>query len=319
MDRSKGEMKNPSPRVILFINLSKEHARDLGEEIRKELSSRNIQTDIFSYKGNPGFTIKEGYHVAFSLGGDGTVLSAARIMSPLNVPILPVNLGTFGFIAGVNPSGWKDAFTRWQEGKARISRRLMLELNVERDNKILFRGSCLNDVVISYSGIAKIIRLRVSYIETGQTDLINLGQYRSDGLIISTPTGSTAYSMAAGGPIIDPEMEALILNPICPFTLSNRPMALPAEDTVLVEVERGQRSGVILTVDGQVTEKLKGGDKIYLKKTPYQCLLIESGKKNFYQALKTKFGWTGGAEEDPRDENPLEAAGERRLSSCSKN
>jgi NAD+ kinase len=158
------------------------------------------------------------------------------------------------------------------------------------------RGCCLNEAVISFSGIAKIISLRVSCSENGGAGFMKLGQYRSDGLIASTPTGSTAYSMAAGGPIVDPELEALILNPICPFTLSHRPMVLPAEETVLVEVEEGQGTGLMLTVDGQVTEKLKGRDRVYLKKAPYQCLLIASGRENYYHALKTKLSWTGGGE-----------------------
>jgi NAD+ kinase len=151
-------------------------------------------------------------------------------------------------------------------------------------------------VVIAASGIAKVISLRVSYSESDCDGFMKLGLYRCDGLIVSTPTGSTAHSVAAGGPILDPELEALILNPICPFTLSHRPMVLPARDTILVEVEEKQRSGVLLTVDGQVTEKLKSGDKVYIKKAPYQCLLIASGRTVFYQALRTKLAWAGGAE-----------------------
>ena len=285
-------------RAILFINSKKGIARVLEKEIKEELASQNIDIHLYSYKGKQAFPTQEGYDIAFSLGGDGTVLSAARTMSPLGVPVFPINLGTFGFIAGVHPNEWKTVFAGWQQGTALISRRLMLEITVERNNSEILKGCCLNEVVISSSAFAKIIGLRVSYSETGREGLMKLGSYRSDGLIVSTPTGSTAHSMAAGGPILDPELEALILNPICPFTLSHRPMVFPAEDTVLVEVEEGQRSGIILTADGQVTEKLKEGDKVFLKKTPYQCLLVASGRLSFYQALKTKLGWTGGGEED---------------------
>jgi NAD+ kinase len=218
-------------------------------------------------------------------------------MSPLGVPIFPVNLGTFGFIAGVHPGEWQEVFKRWLRGKAQLSRRLMLELSVEREGRELLRGCCLNDVVIAASGIAKIINLRVSCSESGRKGFMRLGQYRCDGLIVSTPTGSTAHSVAAGGPIVDPELEALILNPICPFTLSHRPMVLSAGETLLVEVEEDQRSGVLLTVDGQVTEKLKSGDRIYLKKAPYSCLLIESGRKSFFRALRTKLAWAGGGQD----------------------
>ena len=283
-------------RAILFINPGKKHAWDLRTEIIKELVSLNIEADTFSFKGKPGFNTGAVYDLAISLGGDGTVLSAARAISPLGVPIFPVNFGTFGFIAGVQPFEWREVLGRWFDGKAALSRRLMLEIVVEREGGEIFRGCCLNDVVISAFGIAKIIRLRVSYSETGQSDFMKLGQYRSDGLIISTPTGSTAYSVAAGGPIVDPELEALIINPICPFTLSHRPMVLPAGETVLVEVEEEQRSKVLLTVDGQVTEKLKSGDRIYLRKAPYPCLLIASGRTGFYNTLRTKLAWAGGGE-----------------------
>jgi len=285
-------------RAILFINRLKKHSGVLEDEIKSELASLNIAVDTFSFRGKPDFNTKAGYDVAISLGGDGTVLSAARIVSPLGVPIFPVNLGTFGFIAGVQPHEWNDIFHKWLEGNAPLSRRLMLEIYVERGGDEVLRGSCLNDVVISDTGIARIIGLRVSYCESGSTGFMKLGSYRSDGLIVSTPTGSTAYSVAAGGPIVDPELETLTLNPICPFTLSHRPMVIPAGETVLVEVEKEQRSGVLLTVDGQVTEKLKSGDRIYLKKAPYQCLLIASGRTTFYEALKTKLAWSGGSEEN---------------------
>ena len=285
-------------RVILFINRKKKSSRDLGDEIIRELTSLDIKVDTFLFKGKPGFDTISGYDLAISLGGDGTVLFAARAIAPLGVPIFPVNLGTFGFIAEVQPNVWKETFERWLLGKAMLSRRLMLEISVKRENAEVLHGRCLNDVVISATGIAKIINLRVSYGEEGRPDFLKLGQYRSDGLIVSTPTGSTAYSVAAGGPIVDPELEALVINPICPFTLSHRPIVLPADETVLVEVGEEQRSGILLTVDGQVTEKLKNSDRIYIRKASYPCLLIASTRRGFYGALRSKFSWTGGGTEE---------------------
>jgi NAD+ kinase len=283
-------------RAMLFINNLNKKARDLSGQIVEELASLKFGVDTFSVREKPKAA---GYAVAISLGGDGTVLSVARAMSPLGVPIFPVNLGTFGFIAGIEPEGWRGVFEDWLAGKAPVSRRLMLEMNVEREGSIVYSGCGLNDVVISASGIAKVINLRVSYSEgrnpgAPRKEMIGLGRYRSDGLIVSTPTGSTAYSAAAGGPIVDPELDALIINPICPFTLSNRPIVLPADETVLVEVEEEQRSGVLLTVDGQVTEKLKSGDRVFLKKAPHYSLLVASGRTNFYETLRTKLGWAGG-------------------------
>jgi NAD+ kinase len=274
-------------RAILFINPKKDHAQVLAEIIRAELGRRNIPCDAFPFDRKSGFTAGAGYQIAFSLGGDGTVLYAARTMAPLGVPVFPVNLGTLGFIAAIRAEEWREVFERWLLGTADLSRRLMLDAAVERKGREVFRGICLNDVVISASGIAKIIRLRVT---SGD---MSLGEYRSDGLIAATPTGSTAYSVAAGGPILDPELEALIINPICPFTLSHRPMVLPAGEPVTVEVGAEQRSGVLLTVDGQVTEALEPGDKILIAKAPQPALLIASGRGSFYQALRTKFSWLG--------------------------
>lgn len=294
--RTKDRLKKTG-RALLFVNPQKEHARDLRDEVIKELASLGMASDLYSFKGKQGFATEKGYDVAICLGGDGTVLSAARTMAPLGVPIFPVNLGTFGFIAGVQPAEWMEVFNRWIKGGAALSKRFMLEITVERKGKQVLEGRCLNDVVVSASGIAKIINLKVYGSEAGRDNFVKLGSYRSDGLIVSTPTGSTAYSASAGGPIVDPEMEALILNPICPFTLSNRSMVLPADEAVMVEVGELQHSGVLLTVDGQVTEKLKCRDRVFLKKAPYSCLLIESGRRDFYHSLRTKLYWSGGHQE----------------------
>ena len=278
-------------KAILFVNSKKPRARSLGKEIAEELESRNFTADMYSFGEKTVFPAGKAYDLALSLGGDGTVLYAARAMSPLSTPVFPINLGTFGFIAGVQPSEWQEVFDRWLNGKAAFSRRIMLETRVEREGKDVFLGSCLNDVIISSSGASRLINLRLSSGDAMAA--LKLGSYRSDALIISTPTGSTAYSAAAGGPIVDPELEAIILSPVCPFTLTHRPMVLSANETVIVEVDEKQRSGIMLTLDGQVTEKLKGGDKVFLNKAPYYCLLIESGRRSFFEALRTKLSWAG--------------------------
>ncbi|GHT70446.1 NAD kinase [Spirochaetia bacterium] len=284
-------------RALLFINLHKPDAKTLAEEIRIELEKWNFRPRFFTFDDKPEFEQDGPYDVAFSLGGDGTVLYAARAMAPLGVPIIPVNLGTLGFIAAVHPSEWKGTFEKWRQGKAAVSRRFMLDISVERRGSMHALGPCLNDTVISASGIAKIIRLNVESelpaVLGGNAEYIRLGQYRSDGLIVATPTGSTAYSVAAGGPILEPEMEAIIINPICPFTLSNRPIVLPPRETVIVEVEKEQRSGVLLTIDGQVTQILEPGDRIFLRQAPYQAQLVASGRIAFYKALRTKLSWSG--------------------------
>ena len=278
-------------RAILFVNPKKKAARLLADEIVTELNSLGIETGVFSSVGKQEFKSEESYDVAISLGGDGTVLSTARAMSPGNVPIFPVNLGTFGFIAEIPPLQWSKVFYQWLDGKAPVSRRIMLDVSVERGGAEVRLGSCLNEVVVTSP--AQIINLSVAYCETGRKSALKLGQYRSDGLVVATPTGSTAYSAAAGGPIVDPELEAVILNNICPFTLHLRPMVLPAGE-IIVEADKGQRKGVLLTLDGQVREKVKCGERIFIKKAPHDCLLIASGRQGFFQALRTKLTWAGG-------------------------
>jgi NAD+ kinase len=281
-------------RALLIVNLHKKNAQILAEEITGELRRRNIEATSFTYEGIAEFKQQTPYDLCFSLGGDGTVLYAARSMASLGTPILPVNLGSLGFIAAVQPGEWKEVFDRWLGGDVPISRRLMLEITVERRGQIVARSACLNDGVISASGIAKLIRLQVASETVFPRDHIRMGYFRSDGLIVATPTGSTAYSVSAGGPILDPEMEAVIINPICPFTLSNRPMVVPAFKTITVELEEEQRSGVLLTVDGQITETLEPNDRIFIKKAPYPAVLIASDREVFYRVLRSKLNWSGG-------------------------
>jgi len=272
--------------AVLFVNLHRERSAVTAGIIQAELEKRKIQTEVFSFYGKPGKPPEEKRDIAFSVGGDGTVLFTARCLAPAGVPVLPVNTGSLGFIAAVNSDEWLDVFERYEEGKITPTRRCMLEICVERNSKIIMENICLNDLVISSSGIAKLIKLNVQINSDAGTTA--LGSYRCDGLIISTPTGSTAYSMAAGGPILDPEMEAMILNPICPFALSNIPFVLPARQAITVNVENDQRSDVLLTVDGQDTFNLECADKIFVKQAPKPALLIYADRHIYYSALRTK-------------------------------
>jgi NAD+ kinase len=289
-----GEERALVTRAVLFVNLHKRNAGTVAEEIRRELEKRGIAVTVFAFEGKPERPPEGKWDIAFSLGGDGTVLYTARTLASAALPILPVNLGTLGFIAAVNREEWLPVFERWQRGEIHLSRRCMFELSVERGCETISRATCLNDAVISTTGIAQLIKLDV-HTEIAGGRYAELGSYRSDGLIAATPTGSTAYSMAAGGPILDPEMEALILNPICPFTLSNRPMVLPPRQALLVTVGGEQRSGVLLTVDGQDTFDLEPGDRIIIRQAPWQALLISAGREAYYSALRTKLFWPAAA------------------------
>ena len=225
--------------------------------------------------------------VALSLGGDGTLLFCAQLVAAHDIPILAVNLGTFGFITEVSKNEWIDAFERYCSGDLGISERLMLHATVTRDGDQIGGWTGLNDAVISAGGTPKIARLGVKLSGT------RVGQYGADGLIFATPTGSTAYSMAAGGPILHPEMNAFIVNPVSPFTLANRPIVIPDSETVEVEVEGEQRTDIILSVDGALVTTLLAGDRVGLRRSPATTKIIRSDKRNFYEVLRSKFGWAG--------------------------
>ena len=292
-----------SKNALIIINPNKKNSFSASEEITFELQKRNYDVTIYTIDSKPeklpanpvdfgSFPGEKRWDIAFSLGGDGTVLFSARSLASGLTPILPVNLGTLGFIAGVNRKEWLSVFDRWEKNEINYSRRCMLLVSVERGSKKVMENTCLNDVVVSSTGIHKLIKLDVKtgIISKEQTEL---GFYHCDGLIAATPTGSTAYSMSAGGPILDPEMNALILNPICPFALSNRPLVLDFRQDLEITVANDQRCGVLLTADGQDTFNLESMDKIIIKKAPWQALLILADRLSYYSALRAKLSWSG--------------------------
>ena len=285
-------------KAVLFVNHLKKDANELAENIKTNLKKYDFEAVVYLFKGKPDKPPVDNWDIAFSLGGDGTVLYTARSLASLGVPILPINLGSLGFLAEVNSSDWLDIFLQWLNGGINLSRRCMFEITVERNSKIIMDNMCLNDAVVSYTGRAKLIKLNVQITPSPSTPmiestLVTLGSYRCDGLIIATPTGSTAYSMAAGGPILDPEMAAIIINPICPFTLSNRAFVLPLNQAVVVKVAEEQRSNVLLTIDGQDTFDLECSDTVIVKQAASFVNLIFPNKHAYYSALRKKLFWVG--------------------------
>ncbi len=214
------------------------------------------------------------------LGGDGTLLSIAHIAAQENVPVLGVNLGSLGFLTEVPlPELYPTLESYFKGEKGIISKRKMLKVKVGED---VFYG--LNDIVVNKGALARIIQLSLTI--NGKT----IGILRADGLIISTPTGSTAYSMAAGGPILEPGIPAIVLTPICPHTLSFRPMVLPISSRIRAKLlTKGEE--VYLTVDGQRGEILKTGDCVEIQEAEYSLSLISSPRRDYFQLLREKLGW----------------------------
>jgi NAD+ kinase len=222
-----------------------------------------------------------------SLGGDGTLLGAARMAAPGGVPILGVNVGDLGFLTEITQEEWRSAFDAYRNGSLGISERIMLRATVVRNGEEIVSRIGLNDALVSASGVGRLIRLHVDL------DPSYLGRYRADGLIVATPTGSTAHSLSAGGPILHPEMSCLILNPICPFSLSNRPLVVPDGQPIKILVESPQRSPVSLTVDGRFVVTLEPGDVVNVRKAREITRLVRSTRRTFYEVLRSKLRWSG--------------------------
>ncbi len=274
-------------RVLLVVNLHKPDAQRLSSEIIAYLEGRGITVDFLGLKRDSPKPVLNDIDLAISLGGDGTVLYCARMLQDQGIPILAVNLGTFGFITEVSVDEWQDAFEKFCCGETILSKRLMYRVRVIRQGKTIYRAHGLNDTVVTATGISKVVTLKLFLNDT------HLGTFRADGIICATPTGSTAYSMAAGGPIVDSEMEALIVTPISPFTLSNRPLVISGDDIIRIEVLAHQRTEMNLTVDGQEMFHLEEGDEVVIEKSRSRALLALSDKRNFYEVVRSKLNWSG--------------------------
>jgi NAD+ kinase len=221
------------------------------------------------------------------LGGDGTLLGAARQVGRYGAPILGVNLGGLGFLTCIPLEQLYSAVETMVNGGLQVESRMMLETKVLRDENEVIRFQVLNDVVINKSTLARIIDLDVAI------DDVFVTTFRADGLIISTPTGSTAYNLSAGGPILYPTVETFVLTPICPFTLTNRPIIVPDSAVVGIEMGRESEETVVLTFDGQVGFDLHHGDKVNICKSREKINLYKPPGQDHFRILRTKLRWGG--------------------------
>jgi NAD+ kinase len=217
------------------------------------------------------------------LGGDGTLLSMARAVGDLGVPLLGVNLGGLGFLTATTLDEMFPALEAYFAGCMAIEERMLLAARIVRNNQPLGEYAALNDIVITKSAMSRIIDLSVS------VDGRHATAYRADGLIISTPTGSTAYSLSAGGPILFPTMDAVVLTPICSHTLTNRPIVVPGTDRIEVTLLADQE--VMATMDGQVGVGLREGDTVEVCKAAARIRLVRFPQKDFFSVLRTKLKW----------------------------
>ena len=224
--------------------------------------------------------------LSVAFGGDGTLLFAARVFSPYGVPIAGINLGGLGFITEFREEEVLECVECFLQGHHSYEPRMMIDVRIHRKGRLFREATGLNDLVVTSGGISRLLEFEVS----SGSRLI--GSYRADGIIIATPTGSTGYSLAAGGPIVEPAMRALIICPICPHSLGARPLVLPVEEEIGVRV-LSQRRNVTATIDVQIAIELTDRDEVQVLKSDCVTKLISVGKRSFFDIIREKLAWKG--------------------------
>jgi len=262
----------------------------LTESIAKWLLDNNqevlLSNSIALRIDKPGLGLKNediylNSDLIIVLGGDGTLLNIARQSAYYNVPLFGINLGHLGFLTEVEAEEMYPALEKLIRGEYEIEKRMMLEATVEKDNIQLEKAVALNDIGITKGPFSRIIRMGI-YINDDFVDL-----YSADGVVISSPTGSTAYSLSAGGPIVSPDVKVLIITPICPHTLHSRSIVVSHEDVVKIEVCQNDTE-VMLTVDGQQGYKVKSGDIVTVRQAQCYTSLVKLKDRSFFQVLRKK-------------------------------
>lgn len=275
-------------KCLIFVNTGKEKSKTLAEKISAFLKKNQIEVSLYNFDGIAVKNPVKGYDFVITLGGDGTVLYAARCCTKLDIPVFPINLGEFGFIASIQPDAWQKPLSDFINGKAVLTERSLVKAELIRSGKPVVSAIGLNDVVISAKEAAKTISLEIRY------NNLNLCELRADGAIFSTPTGSTAYSTSAGGPIIDPELDAIVFTPVNPFSLSTRPIVLNPDGKIEVLVKESRTKEIVLSIDGQKPYPLIPGDLIKISRNEKKVRLASCTSDNFYNALRSKLNWQGG-------------------------
>jgi len=282
----------PIKNIAIFAKVHDPRCQQIARDLINWLDSRGLQPlaeeHLTRHLGLPQPTaddeIRDKADLVVVLGGDGTLLSVARLFSGRQIPILGVNLGSLGFLTDTTVEELYPLLERCLNGEIFVCKRMMLTVGVRRDGRIVHKCDALNDVVISKGALARILDLETTINQHMLTT------FKSDGLIISTPTGSTGHSMSAGGPIVHPRMSCIIINPICPHTLTNRPIVLSDQSIICVTLSSYDKKAY-LTVDGQVGFELQEGDEIEVQRSQNTTDLIMPSSRDYFEVLRTKLKW----------------------------
>ena len=274
-------------KVLIIINTGKKKSLSLSKKISAFLESKKIECDFLNFDGFAEDKPFKDYDFVITLGGDGTVLYAARNCVKYGVPVFPVNLGQFGFMSSVQQNEWQESLELFLAGKAPVQKRCMLKASLYRDKKLVGEHLALNDIVISAKHTARTVAMDLLF------DQDHLCKLKADGVIICTPTGSTAYSASAGGPIVDPVLDALVMTPINSFSLSSRPIVLRPDGALTINIQPCRTKEIRMLADGQEPVKLMDNDRIEIKLIDKKVKLICCTQEKFFNALRSKLNWRG--------------------------
>ncbi|GMA60634.1 NAD(+)/NADH kinase [Alicyclobacillus fastidiosus] len=272
-------------KIALLYNPTKAQACSIRDELNRLLTDGGIAvthvavdhaTDILEVEPEIRFV-----ELAMVLGGDGTLLGVARQLAPHNIPLLGINIGHLGFLTESEPSQLRPAVSRIIQNEYNLEHRMMLEAEVYRNGELLSKFTALNEVGTGKGAFARMVTVDV------HVDGVYVDTYRGDGVIISTPTGSTAYSLSCGGPIVSPNLQVMVMTPVCPHTLFSRPCVIDAQQVVKLTV-RASHSDLGMTVDGQQGVHVLSGDEIFVKKAPFDTTLVRWPDREFFGVLRSK-------------------------------
>ncbi|HDQ03323.1 MAG TPA: NAD(+) kinase [Deltaproteobacteria bacterium] len=281
-------------KIGMVANIEKakiaQHAGALKRWLEEKGAEVFLSRELAGKMSEPGgldwYELARKSHLLVVMGGDGTMLRAARLVGRYKVPIVGINMGSFGYLTEVNLNEIHDALEMILRGQFAVEKRMMLSVTIRSGKSLIKAGDVLNDVVINRGSLSRIIDLETS------VDGEYMTNYKSDGLIISTPTGSTAYSLSAGGPIVFPGKDLIIVNPICPHTLTNRPVIFPPGAKLEI-VLWSKEKGATVTLDGQENYQVKSGDTVIIQKSKHAVYLVLSPHRSYWEILRSKLSWSG--------------------------
>ncbi|OGO78793.1 MAG: NAD(+) kinase [Clostridiales bacterium GWB2_37_7] len=277
--------------IGIITNLVKDKDQLITKQVINWLEQRNISVYFDERVSAELALIKENYcdeyifkhsDIIIVLGGDGTLLNVARQASCNGVPLFGINMGHLGFLTETEVGDMFNSLEKLISGEYTIEKRLMLEAFIENDDELTKNFIALNDIVVAKGNFSRLISYSI-YINNSFVDL-----YSGDGIIVCSPTGSTAYSLSAGGPIVSPDVEVLLVTPVCPHTLHSRSILVSNKDLVRIEICKNNNMEIIMTVDGQNGVKIKPGDVVIVKQSKYYANLVKLNNRSFFDVLRGK-------------------------------